>query len=306
MESGAAAPSSGRAWWWGLIAAALAFAGLGWLGMHTGSYGFALVVGMPFLCGFIVGRWVRVGVVVRVVVALSLAGSLIAAAVMAHLAGILCGVTFGVVVGVPLILGVLVGSVLFKGSTRSTTAISTLVIAMLIPGEQAWFTAPPEESVQTARIVALPRDEAFSRITFYEDTSLEPPTLLRVALPRPLRTSGRITGVGDTKRCVYESGFLLKQVTAFEPGVRYAFRIREQEGVEDRSVALVGGSFDLTAVDASHTRIVLTTTYRPKLSARLVWRPFERAVVHALHEHVLRQMLAARKTEPRDRVAAGE
>lgn len=261
--------------------------------MDTESYGFALVVGTPFLSGFIIGRWVRVTTVVRVVVAIAVLGGLILTAVMAHLAGMLCGVIFGVLVGGPLILGVLAGAVLFRRSTASTTVISTLVIAVLIPVEQAAFTAPPEESVATTRVVALPRSEAFSRITFYEDTSFEPPTLLRIALPRPVKTTGRIARVGDVKRCIYESGFLTKEVTALEPGVRYAFRVREQVGVEDRSVDLLGGAFDLTPVDDSHTRIVLTTRYRPRLSARPLWRPFERAVIHALHEHVLRQMLAS-------------
>jgi hypothetical protein len=188
-------------------------------------------------------------------------------------------------------LGVFVGSYLYGRTWVPNSAASVMLVALLIPLEHAALPNAPVESVSTAEIVSLTPKEAFSRITFYEDTADEPPRLLRIALPRPLRTLGEADSVGDRPRCIYDSGYIVKEITAVEPYRHYAFKVVEQVGVESHAVSLIGGSFDITPLSAHRTRVVLTTRYVPKLSARIAWRPFEQSVIRALHHHVLHEML---------------
>ena len=64
----------------------------------------------------------------------------------------------------------------------------------------------------------------------------------------------------------------------------------EQVNIEDRSVELIDGSFEFEEIEPGRTRVTLTTRYKPLLQARPVWKPFEHAVVHVLHDHVLNWM----------------
>ena len=129
---------------------------------------------------------------------------------------------------------------------------------------------------------------------FYEQVPAEEPLLFRwrwLGLPRPRSTTGAVKRVGGRTICVYDKGRLVKETTdvADDPGNpqrRLAFRVVEQ-GFEQHSMRLVGGSFTFEAVDDTHTCVTLETTYVPHLSPRWCWRPFERWTVHELHGHVL-------------------
>lgn len=278
------------AWLWGVVAATAAFVVLTLIGLATTSFGFAFVALAPFVCGMIIGRWVRAARVMKTFCAFIAVGSVILGAATANLAGVICGVVFGVIASVPLLAGVFLGSVL-AGTIRTGGSIASVaIVALLIPLEHTAVPPAPVESVSTLRTVDMTPSDVFERITFYEDTSEEPPTLLRIALPRPIRTLGPADKVGDRPRCIYDSGFIVKEVTRVDRPRLYAFRVIEQVGVESHAVELKGGSFDVSRVDGRRTRVKLTTTYRPRLSARVAWRPFEHAVVHALHKHVLEAM----------------
>ena len=87
-------------------------------------------------------------------------------------------------------------------------------------------------------------------------------------------------------------------MTEIRPGRLLAFDVIEQLGVEDRSAELISGSFRFAPAAGGRTEVVLTTTYRPLLQARWVWRPFERAVAGMLHRHVLDGMETVLPAEP--------
>lgn len=282
------------AWAWSVGLASVLFAILLGIGFATASYGYVLVIGTPFVTGLVVGRWSTTDRAARVVVVVAALAGVITAAVLWNLAGLVCGFTFGMIASLPLLLGVSIGARLMRTSPPSGSVACVALVALLIPIEQAAVPAAPVESGSTTHVAAMTPVDAFSRLEFYEDTTGTPPRLLRIALPRPIRTVAGGFEVGDRTRCLYDTGYIVKEVTAVEPGVLYAFRVIEQVGVEEHAVDLVDGSFTFEPVDARHTRITLTTGYRPKLSARLAWRPFEQAVIHALHRHVLRSMTRRR------------
>lgn len=296
------APSSHRDVWsvLGVAVTTIATAAiLALIGVKSESFGFAIMLGMPFATGIVVGRHVRIRRA-AILLACWIAMLALVPFVFGYFldSGAFCLFTLISIMATPLMVGILAGALLFNRAPPSRTAACVVLVAIAIPIEQAAFV-PVSESVQTSRVVSASADVAFRRITFYEDLEGPPPTLLRIALPRPIRTEGPPPAVGVEKRCVYEGGYILKRITTLQPGVLYEFRVTEQVNVEDRAVTLLGGSIRLAPAGPGRTRVTLTTRYRPKLAARLLWRPYEYAVVHTLHDHVLDHIANTR--QPRDR-----
>ncbi|HYZ92128.1 MAG TPA: hypothetical protein VFA34_07020, partial [Actinomycetota bacterium] len=259
--------------------------------LMTRSFGFAFVLGVPFVFGYLIGRWVRLPAALRVVVAILALLAIVGGAATASLAGVVCGAVFFAIGFGPAIVGVFVGSFLYGRSKIESSALSVLLLALLIPLEQAAIPETPIESVSTSRTVGMSSGDAFSRILFYEDSPQPAPKILSIALPRPIKTFGVGRRVGDRVRCLYDTGYIDKEITAIKVGRLYSFKVIDQVRVEDHAVRLVDGSFEFRSTGEGTSEVTLTTRYVPKLSARFAWRPFERAVVRALHGHVLDSML---------------
>lgn len=262
----------------------------------TGEFGAGLVLVTPFCLGAILGYGVRVRTMLLVITTLFLVGALILGVVSMQLAGAFCGlILMGVLLG-PVFVGLLVGSILrsiLKLTRFSQRYYLPIWLMLAIPVvvwtiETGLSNQSAAETVTTSRVTAVPIQTAWDSWMFYEQVDQPPPSLLNlIGMPRPIATVGEINEVGDVKICVYDRGRLVKQATAYQPPHRLGFDVIGQQGVEDRSARLMRGAFVFESIDAHHTRITLSTTYEPLLSARWAWRPFEQATIHALHEHVL-------------------
>jgi hypothetical protein len=200
----------------------------------------------------------------------------------------------GIVVA-PALVGLAAG-VLLRTRIRKTNFSQRdylpMIVVLFISGgciyvEAALVGRSPEETVRTERILPFESGQVWDSLVFYEEVRHEPPLLARIGLPHPLYTSGEIVAVGDTTKCVYNKGYLVKRITEYRPGELLSFEVVEQQGIEDRSVRLVSGSFEFERIAHGRTRVTLTTVYEPLLSARPVWRPFEIKIARALHDHVL-------------------
>ncbi|MDX1502241.1 MAG: SRPBCC family protein [Thermoanaerobaculia bacterium] len=257
-------------------------------------FGYFLVFGLPFTGGFALG-WsldcdrrlllVLVGVVIVVVGA---------SALIFGWAGIVCTAILATVLILPMAIGAILGRSMERRLQRrygaAPSAVPVILFAVVAAGmtAEAALTPPFEpESVSTRRVLPVTPSEAWDRILFYEEVPFDPPLLARIGVPHPVRTEGRVTGVGDVKRCIYTTGHLRKRITRYRRDEELVFDVIEQRGIEDRSAELLAGSFRFEELPDGSTAVILTTTYRPLLQARPVWRPFERAVAHALHGHVL-------------------
>jgi uncharacterized protein YndB with AHSA1/START domain len=208
-----------------------------------------------------------------------------------------CGLILsGIALG-PTAIGVGAGALLrqlLKRSNFDQRWHLPLIAFLLLPVlsallERAAYRTPPTETVRTSVVVDAPAGRVWDAIQFYEEVKHGPPPLFRLGMPRALFTTGRAAAVGDLKTCVYDKGRLTKRVTEVEREKRLAFVVVEQ-GFERHSFTLDSGSFEFEPEPAGGTRVTLTTTYRPHLSPRWCWRPFERYTVHTLHKHVLKGM----------------
>jgi hypothetical protein len=153
-----------------------------------------------------------------------------------------------------------------------------------------WF--PPNaarDRVTTTLRFEVPRDQTWRRLRFYEDIPSRPSALLRILLPTPVRSEGQKLQPGGMVRCIYEGGQLVKRTTLADPPGLLRFEVLEQDLGIEHCISLTEGSYELRD-QGTGCEVLLTTAYRGHLRPRFLWRPVERALAHAVHQHILRGM----------------
>jgi hypothetical protein len=228
-------------------------------------------------------------------------------------AGIFCGWTLGLIFLTPTLLGCGVGwglRLLLKGGSDDRRRYYCLGILAVLPfmAESIEYQFPPEAAitgVSTSATFPASPHQAWQAMLFYEQVRHPPPFLLTLALPRPLRSEGDKSRVGNVVHCVYQKGYLVKKITQVVEDRILGFQVVEQHLHFEHDVTLLDGSFILEPVDSSHVRVVLTTRYRRRLRPAFVWQPMEREVIRTMHEHVLegmRLLVLVSTNRPNDRV----
>lgn len=140
-------------------------------------------------------------------------------------------------------------------------------------------------------------ERVWKGLMFYEEIGGRPPLHLRLLLPVPIRTEGRVSEVGDEARCVYEGGHLLKRITRIERGDSYEFEVAEQELSVGGGMRLSGGRYTLRQLPNGGTEVAIETRYASARWPRWFWQPLERLVCHWFHRYLLSSM--RRKIEMR-------
>ncbi len=145
------------------------------------------------------------------------------------------------------------------------------------------------DEVTTSLPLAAAPEAVVRSIAFYEEVPGKPPLLLRLFLPHPIRSEGKKDAPGDIVRCVYEGGYLIKQITAAdESGVEFEV-VEQRLGIE--GLASMGrGCYSVEPAGAGRSLVRLTTCYNGHLVPRWFWRPFERILAHSLHRYILAGM----------------
>ena len=129
-------------------------------------------------------------------------------------------------------------------------------------------------------------EAVWDHIMLYEEVPEQPPFLLRVFLPHPIRTEGDKTRLGATVRCVYSEGDLVKRITSVEPPHLLQFEVIEQRLGIEGCMRTLAGSYQIHPCGTG-TDVVLVTNYRAYLRPRSLWRPLEALLVGQLHKHIL-------------------
>ena len=103
----------------------------------------------------------------------------------------------------------------------------------------------PRVSVVTRMTFDAPPPEVWRGLMFYEELGGRPPLHLRLLLPVPIRTEGKISEVGDEALCLYEGGHLLKRLTRIERGDLSRIEVAEQALSVGQGGALLGWTLHL-------------------------------------------------------------
>jgi len=145
-------------------------------------------------------------------------------------------------------------------------------------------------SIVTRMTFATSPAEVWRGLMFYEEIGRRPPIHLRLLLPVPIGTEGRISEVGDQAKCSYENGHLLKRLTRIDPGNLYEFEVAEQALRFGGGIRLSGGRYTLRELGDGRTEVALETRYISTRRPRWFWKPLEAWVCHAFHRHLLGSM----------------
>ena len=148
-------------------------------------------------------------------------------------------------------------------------------------------------AVITRMTVAASPARVWQGLIFYEEIGERPPLYLRLLLPVPIRTEGRISEVGDEAKCLYEGGHLLKRLTRIEKGDLYEFEVAEQELAVGGGMRLSGGRYTLHELADGQTELAIETRYVSTKWPRWFWEPLERLVCHWFHRYLLGSMRRA-------------
>lgn len=152
--------------------------------------------------------------------------------------------------------------------------------------------APPSGSdrvVTKLRFKCSP-EQAWQNLMFYEQIERRPPLHLLALLPKPIRTEGRKSEVGDVATCLYEGGHLLKKVTEIQEARYYGFDVIEQTLAFGGGMKLSHGAYTLTPLADGGTDVSVETNYTSSRRPRSLWRPIEALVAHSFHRFILREM----------------
>jgi hypothetical protein len=294
--------------WWTFWLPAILMAGVGggivWM-MLVILYGFtfATTLVVPVAIGVVVGYSAKTGIVTKMILMLVALGVAIVILAGGGLLGGFCSAIVAAIALIPAFLGVLAGTILryrLKHSRFSqrdylkTILLQLLVIIIPVAASVIEGRHPSHDPVivNTTQIINAPPQAAWHGIQFFEEVRRPVPWLLWLSPSlRPMYTIGHSEKVGDLKTCVYQRGKLIKQITEVIPGKRLAFKVVEQDRIENDGATLLDGSFDLEPLDGGkQTRVTLTTRYIPLLDPRFAYRWAEALAIHTLHGHVLAGM----------------
>ena len=224
--------------------------------------GYVLVVVLPLVIGFALAYFAPGPVWLRVLIVAVVLASLFATLLTLGIAGLLCASILLMMAGFPLAIGLVLAICVRRllekkrHSPGAPTVLSLLFLVTLglLYAESLLPANFEPETIRTVQVLELPAPEVWSRFLFYEDWGHERPFLLKLGLPRPLHTVGRVSGPGDIKTCVYDKGYLVKEIQSYIPVRELTFDVIEQVGIEDRSIRLLDGGFRLDPLGPGRTR----------------------------------------------------
>ena len=156
--------------------------------------------------------------------------------------------------------------------------------------------------VTSVKVFATPA-QVWDSLVFYEGLDEAPPLYLRLLLPRPIRTEGSKSAVGDQATCLYQGGHLLKQLTTIDPQRLYEFKVVEQNLGIGGGIRLSGGCYALRALPGGDTQLSITTGYTSRNRPRWLVQPVEEAVCHLFHRHLLGAIKRKAEGAPKAAVA---
>lgn len=259
-----------------------------------GFTGAGLWIGVPLALGTLVGYAGHLKILSTICLGITVIGGILVAMLALNLAGVYCSLVLAGIFFGPVLIGAVFGTTLrsyFKatkwferrGWIVRAIIVATPVVWSLIEGRPG--NTLPIETVKTSESIPVSPAAAWNSLMTYEQVQHTPPALLRLGLPKPVRVEGSMRAVGDTAKCVYTDGYLVKEVTE-RTATTLTFDVVEQTINTHDSITLLDGSFEFTP-NATGATVVLTTRYRPHLAPRFVWRRAETLVVRTLHRHVI-------------------
>lgn len=288
-------------------AVALALIGISVYGLR--SYAAGLFLGTPFCAGLVTGffynrsrpqtEWATVGVVQLMLLLASGAMLLFA------LEGIVCLAMAYPLAVIIVSLGGVIGRMLALQSVMSVRHVTFLLVALpfLMGAEVIDRHTPLREVVSVIDIGASPQQIWPHVIGF---SALPPPSewVFRLGIAYPQRATIEGSGVGAVRQCEFSTGSFVEPISHWEEPTRLAFDVQSQpppmhEWSPYRHISaphLIGnlrtkhGEFRLIALPDGRTRLEGSTWYELEMFPQAYWTLWSDALVHQIHNRVLKHI----------------
>ncbi len=294
------------------VAVALGFGLVVWGSQVLLLYGWGMFLGIPFITGF-VSSWFlnlkRVRSRLDAVAVSILTPCLIGAALLGfRKEGLGC-----LVMAIPLALpfsiagGLVARSILLRRRILSTPpgfAACVAMLPLLMVFEHGVNVAPPVIAVTTSVTIEAPATVVWKKVVAF--TPLDPPEewLFRAGIAYP--TSARLVGSGPgaVRYCRFSTGDFVEPITVWDENRLLAFDVAAQPPamlelspwkinpphVERNYLRSLHGQFRLVALSDHRTLLEGTTWYQNYLWPQVYWREWSDAILHRIHERVLRHV----------------
>jgi hypothetical protein len=232
------------------------------------------------------------------------------------LEGLICIIMAAPLVGVMGAVGGALGGLLRRRWERPPRA-SALLVLLILPLLLAWDRPPVDPAtpiaVTTAVVVRAPAAAVWREVVAFSPIRDPPRGILAVGIAYPTHAVLRQDESGRMIReCHFTTGAFIEPITAWEPPRHLAFDVAAQPPPMreigpwdihpphlDGMLRSRRGEFRLTDLGDGTTRLAGTTWYTVEIAPLPYWRLWTDAIIHRIHERVLRHIAREAERNPR-------
>lgn len=288
---------------------ALAMLGVQVYAFHT--YGGALFFGTPVVMGALCAYIQNLGHArtwsatrqAAIFATLLCAGSLLLFA----LEGVICiGMALPIALAAT-IFGAWIGRAIAINDTVPASQLVVVLAAVpLLAGMEALPHAPVEYEVVSSVIIDAPPEKVWPNVVGFSEIPAPTEWLFKTGISYPVRARIDGAGVGAIRRCEFTTGPFVEPITTWDPPTRLSFGVTSQpEPMQewtpysrihpphlDGYFRSTRGEFRLVALPDHRTRLEGSTWYVLEIAPSGYWRLGAEAILHAIHQRVLRHVKA--------------
>ena len=281
-----------------------------------GTYGAGIFIATPFVVGSVAAlaadRVQPGGLDQTAAAVLASLGGMALVLLMVALEGIAC-LLMAAPLAVPLaLIGGLVGHSLGSRTARPGGA-AMLMLLVVMPGQalERFFEQAATREVYSEVLVDAPPAVVWNHVLSFSDITTPPQWYFRLGLSYPLRARIEGTGAGAVRYCEFTTGAFVEPITTWDAPRRLAFDVvdrppplREWSPYNnvyaphlDGFFETTRGEFRLTELAGGRTRLEGRTWYSVRMQPQTYWTAISDAIVHRIHDRVLRHIKAEAETD---------
>ncbi len=293
MTPASSTPANGARWNAVFIIMAVAFASLFYrvVVSQKMEQTALLFIGIPTALAVLVAMTPKARTVTGAILKAMTIGLLMAAPLLGE--GFIC-----ILMASPLffVVGVFIGKLidLSRSESNRPTITGMLLLAfvpMSFEGTGEWLSFAREETVAAERVVAASTEDVERALAQPLNMDESLPLFLRAGFPSPLAAEGEGLRIGDQRTIHFPgaedlSGDLVLEVAEAADGFA-RFRFISDQTMIGRWLTWRASEVRWAAIDANHTKVTWTLSYRRNLDPAWYFGPWERYGAHLAAEHLI-------------------
>jgi hypothetical protein len=201
-----------------------------------------------------------------------------------------------------LFLGLMIGvgvAYLFQKFMKSRSNGSTLksIVILSVPLlvlsghriELETLTHPRKETVTSAVWLDAMPDQVWTTLQTFDGLKAKKLALMYIGLPIPIRCTMQGVGMGATRTCYFDKGYIQETITGWTPPSQMKLLVDRTNLPGRHWLGFEDAEYDLQEPNGG-TILTRKTTIISNLYPAAYWRPFERWGVASEHEYIFRDL----------------